>query len=241
MDIRELATVLGCPGLRRMVQRGHAVGLETLLDYQRLAILAAAVRTCLRLPGDMIELGSYRGGSAAVIGQVLEGTDKTLHILDTFEGLPAPSVHDNYHLQGDFADTCAEDVRRGVRLLSIPVEVHVGLFDETLPLLSNRLFSFAHIDVDLYDSIKQCLEFCYPRMLHRGIIIIDDYGAPTCLGAKKAVDEFFLDRLEKPVLTSKPACAVCMGSKGTGLADLLRRRAGWISAFPFIGPALYRN
>ena len=55
---------------------------------------------------------------------------------------------------------------------------------------SGEQFSFVHIDVDLYEPIKEALSFFYPRMRKGSIIVVDDYGSALFPGAKKAVQEF---------------------------------------------------
>jgi O-methyltransferase len=239
-NLRDVAVVLGAPRLRRMVHRMRAAGLETLIDYQRLALLVATLRQCRDLDGDVIEFGSYRGGSAGVMGQELLATGKTLHVCDSFQGLPRPNANDNYHHEGDFADTDEARVRAGLQRLGVRADLHVGFFNDTLPALVHLRFCVAHIDVDLHDSVRDCLEFCYPRTVSGGIIIIDDYAAPTCLGAKTAADTFFADKVEVIVPLSHSAHGVMVGSDGSDLQRLLRRQAGWTSALPIAGPAIHR-
>jgi O-methyltransferase len=196
-------------------------GLVTLLDYQRLAMLSAAVRNTWKIPGDAIEFGTFQGGSAGVILQELDPSKK-LHVCDSFEGMPDVSDNDNFHKKGDFRETGADRVRAGLSKLGNNFEMHVGFFSDTIPEMKSDdtlKFSFAHIDVDLYDSIHDCLEFCYPRMQPGGIIIFDDYGAPTCLGAKKAVDEFFASRVETVVPLSEPAYGCVIGG-GDAFSEL---------------------
>lgn len=68
---------------------------------------------------------------------------------------------------------------------------------------------FAHIDVDLYDSTKCAIEFVYPKLTSGGIVVFDDYGDLVSQGAKKATDEFFTDKKEKPVyLTTKQSIVI---------------------------------
>ena len=59
--------------------------------------------------------------------------------------------------------------------------------------------SFLHLDVDLYQSYKDCLEFFYPKLLKGGIVTFDEYTVDYELkkkkgwsfsGAKTAIDEF---------------------------------------------------
>jgi hypothetical protein len=45
-----------------------------------------------------------------------------------------------------------------------------------------------HIDVDVYEATKACLDHLYERVVKGGIIIFDDYGQVD--GATKAINEF---------------------------------------------------
>jgi len=211
--IRDIVVFAGFPTLRHNLRRARNEGLETLLDYQRLAMLTAALSYTSHIEGDLIEFGTFRGGSAGVILQEIS-LEKTLHICDSFEGMPDASAEDNYHKKGDFSDTAAEKVRAGLAKLGGNFEMHVGYFSDTLREMKNRenlTFSFAHIDADLYQSILECLGFCYPLMAKGSVIIFDDYGSPTCLGAKQAVDEFFEDKPETVVPLSQPSYACIIG------------------------------
>ena len=211
--IRDVAVWLNFPKLRGNLHRSIDAGLRTLLDYQRLAMLTAALRATKELHGDVIEFGTFQGGSAGVMLQEMPSS-KTLHICDSFEGMPDVAPEDNFHQKGDFAATSKETVESGLLKLGTNFTVHAGFFDKTIEDLEHDRslrFSFAHIDVDLYQSVKDCLEFCYPRMVDGGIIILDDYGAPTCLGAKQAADEFFDSKPEKIVTLSQPAHGCVVG------------------------------
>lgn len=58
-----------------------------------------------------------------------------------------------------------------------------------------KKFCFVHLDVDLYKSTKDCLEFFYPRMVRGGIILTHDYNY-VFKGVKKAYNEFFANKPE---------------------------------------------
>jgi O-methyltransferase len=204
------------------------------LDYQRLAMLVSAVRSTAGLPGDIIEFGTFRGGSAGVILQEMT-REKTLHLCDSFEGMPEVAPQDNFHRKGDFAETSEDRVRSGLSELGSNFEMHVGFFSDTFAELQKRTslqFSLAHIDVDLYESVRDCLKYCYPRMARGGIIILDDYGAPTCLGAKLAADEFFADKVEQIVPLSHPSFGCVVG--GGDAFNVLVTRTGFIPSLPAI-------
>jgi O-methyltransferase len=151
------------------------------------------------LDGDVMELGVFKGGTAYMLGRKLKSSGKTLHLFDTFEGMPEVNRdYDNYWRKGDFNETSLNSVRE--LLSGFDVEIHPGLFQDTAPKLADRTFCFAHIDADIYDSVWCTTDFLYTRMPSGGIILYDDYGWQDCAGAKIAVDKFFHDRPEKPIL-----------------------------------------
>lgn len=222
MRLQNALIAASVPGLRRNLLANRAVGLETLLDYQRLSMLSAAVEVTQNVDGDIIEFGSFKGGSAGFFLRKMD-ISKTLHVFDSFAGMPEVSRDDNFHKAGDFSDTMEERVRKGLSSIAPNFEMHVGFFSQTLNELqsSDLNFCLAHIDADLYESILDSLAFTYPRMVRGGIMIFDDYGAPSCEGAKKAIDEFFSDKPETVVSLSQPAygCVIGGGDAYNVLSD----------------------
>ncbi|MBI4947397.1 MAG: class I SAM-dependent methyltransferase [Bacteroidetes bacterium] len=77
---------------------------------------------------------------------------------------------------------------------------HKGWFQETLPLVSDKIGDIAilRLDGDFYASTKICLEYLYSSVVHGGLVIIDDYG--TYEGCKKAVDDFIEQKKIKALL-----------------------------------------
>ena len=59
-----------------------------------------------------------------------------------------------------------------------------------------------HLDVDLYNSYKNCLDFFYPLLVNGGIITFDEYDNTKWTGAKVAIDEFLKKRQQKLLETS---------------------------------------
>ena len=116
---------------------------------------------------------------------------KRLYLFDTFEGMPVTDADKDWHKKGDFADTSLEAVTSYIGHGDLCV-VRKGLIPATFTGLESAQIAFAHIDVDIYKSIIDCLQFIWPRLTFGGFIVFDDYGFPTCPGARSAVDEFFL-------------------------------------------------
>jgi O-methyltransferase len=165
----------------------HTEG-RTLIDIDRLFMIYQACNHVYGLKGSIAEVGVYKGGSAKMIHELLL-TD-ILHLFDTFEGMPETDQNKDLHKKGDFNDTSLESVK-SLFGNSIQVVFHKGLFPQSVPdYMHYYKFKFVHVDVDIYESTKSCLEFFYPRLISGGILICDDYGFDSCPGCKQAVDEF---------------------------------------------------
>lgn len=182
---------------------------RTLIDKKRLYFIYQSIVSTSKLDGDIAELGVYKGGSAKLISQhaFKLSPQKKIYLLDTFEGLPAPTEGIDTHKEKDFVDTDIKSVKEFLKD-SNNVLLLKGLFSNTLPNLKDKKFSFVHIDADLYKSVMECLEFFYHRVVKGGIIISDDYGFLSCPGAKKAVDEFFKDKIETPIYLLTGQCLI---------------------------------
>lgn len=126
------------------------------------------------------------------------GAKRLLRLFDTFEGMPATDASRDLHTAGDFADTSEEEVR-ALFAERDDVDIRKGYVPATFAGLDNDAICFAHIDLDVYRSIIDACEFVYPRLSPGGIIVFDDYGFPSCPGARQAVDEFFTDKPEVPL------------------------------------------
>ena len=50
--------------------------------------------------------------------------------------------------------------------------------------------SLLHLDCDLYDSYKTCLNELYHKVSKGGVILIDEYKHPNWPEPQKAIDEF---------------------------------------------------
>jgi hypothetical protein len=56
--------------------------------------------------------------------------------------------------------------------------------------------SFVHLDCDIYESYKTCMDYFYPLLSRGGIILFDEYDDPTWPGYNQATDEFLEDKPE---------------------------------------------
>lgn len=164
----------------------------SLITPARLENLRNAVRIAQHLPGDMAELGVYRGGSAFMLSELYP--NETLHLFDTFTGLPfteGPEHNPTGHNLNKGRFACDEsDVQK--LLAGKRVEFHPGVFPESANGLEDLCFNFVHIDCDLYASAKSGIAWFWPRVVAGGIMYFDDYGCDFT-GVTDAVHESFSD------------------------------------------------
>jgi hypothetical protein len=160
---------------------------HSLLTQARLDTIAALLYATSGVPGDLAEVGVYRGGSAKVIATIRP--DRVLHLFDTFAGMPVDDLFPEGHRQGDF-DVKLEDVKS--YLDGLNVAFHVGAFPHTAAELpEDAVFSFVHVDGDIYQTTRLAIDYFWPRMAPGGVMVFDDYRWPACPGVARAVDEFF--------------------------------------------------
>lgn len=153
-------------------------------------LIYECVRRLSKIKGDIAEVGVYRGTTAKVICEAKK--NKTLHLFDTFEGLPTPEKIDDQFHHGQYSASL-EHVMNFLKKYK-RVKYYKGVFPkETCKSVSDIQFCFVHLDLDLYKGTKESLEFFYQRMKSGGIIISHDYHLP---GIKKAFDEFFKNKQE---------------------------------------------
>lgn len=171
----------------------EAIGIgRTLLAENRLYTLWSALQNTITLEGDIVEVGSFRGGTARFLRQAeaVLSRQSVIHVMDTFRGhLNVDRSVDGSQRPGYFQETDEADVRRFLADLS-GFEFHVGEFPGTASEVGNCRFRLIHLDVDLHAPTIAALEFFWPRLTVGGAIVVDDYGFTTTPGVRRAVDAF---------------------------------------------------
>lgn len=173
---------------------------HTLVSPDRCWILVHLMRQACELRGDFAEFGVFRGGTALLAARILReaGDSRTLHLFDSFAGMPKTSPGEPF-AEGDFGQTSEGAVRALVEPIGANPAFHVGFIPDTFKDAGVTALAFAHVDVDLYQSVMDCIEFVYPRLVPGGMMVFDDYGFPSCARAREAADKAFAARREKPI------------------------------------------
>lgn len=120
----------------------------------------------LEMDGEILEFGVFSGGS---INHIAKQTERQVHGFDSFRGLPekwgnAPA--------GEF------DRRGRLPEVASNVELHVGLFEDTLPDFAAEHIgpiALLHIDCDLYSSACTVLSALKNQIVPGTKIVFDEY------------------------------------------------------------------
>lgn len=166
----------------------------TLVDLYRNYELWSLVEQTWNLPGALLEVGVWRGGTGALIARraELSGIVDPVYLCDTFTGVVKATKKDWFYRGGEHRDASRADVEDLVyrRMNLKNVRIVEGVFPESAPAeLGSAQFRFCHIDVDVYRSASDILEWLWDRLVVGGIVVYDDYGFPRTSGITKHVDE----------------------------------------------------
>jgi hypothetical protein len=151
--------------------------------------------------GVIVECGVATGKSLGILGLV---SDKKIYGFDSFEGFPKGTDKDSksfssdkkwlYKLMG--IDLARDNIIR-MGLSSADVDSRIffvkGFFPDSFDGFKEEV-ALLHLDVDLYQSYKDCLSHFFPLLTAGGVMLFDEYDSGKDLekwpGAKIAIDEF---------------------------------------------------
>ena len=162
------------------------------------------------VPGDFVECGVFKGGSAMTMALALlaAGDERDIWLYDTYEGMTAPTEIDtNLHTGSPAADLflqrqtgenssewCAasiDEVTRNMLSTGYPpgrLRFVKGAVEKTLLTGGPESIALLRLDTDWYESTRIEMEVLFPRISPGGVLIVDDYN--YWAGSRRAVDEF---------------------------------------------------
>jgi hypothetical protein len=132
--------------------------------------------------------------------RILREEKRTLLLFDSFQGLPKPNpTHDPVFAEGQYA-AAVREVKQQLSEYEYLTDFRAGWIPDTFAGLQDRQFAFVHVDLDLYQPTLDCCAFFYPRLIPGGVLLFDEYGWASAHGEKAAVDKFFVDKPEHPIV-----------------------------------------
>ena len=190
----------------------------TMTSVEALFALYTAVNYVLdrQIPGDIVECGVWRGGSALLAALILKArnvSDRKLYLYDTFQGMPTPTEFDvdkygrtGFEIMKQYGDDIGwcyallEEVQAAFSVHNFEFEIQFvpGDVIETLETIKPETISVLRLDTDWYESTAVEFQHLYPRLSTGGVLIVDDYGCWA--GSRKATDDYFR-QVPRPMLT----------------------------------------
>lgn len=195
----------------------------------RFLCLSELFKMALHVQGDIMECGVNWGGGLMTFAQLsatLEPVNLQRRIVgfDTFSGFSGISEQDQHaviqtaerRVNGYEADSF-NDLQRAIELFDAnrfighiqKVELVKGDVAESVPRYLERepqtVVSLLHLDLDLYEPTKICLEHFVPRMPKGGVIVFDELNNRTWPGETLAVmEKLGLNKLRIQRFTYEP-------------------------------------
>lgn len=152
------------------------------------------------VPGNIAELGVYRGDTACELNRLFP--ERNMFLFDTFTGFDERDLQIERSVAAsgrnasdhvcDFTDTGVELVREK---LPYPQRAHLisGYFPESLSaetLENMGTLALVSLDPDLYKPVYEGLKIFYPMLAKGGAIVIHDYNSLQFPGVHKAVERY---------------------------------------------------
>jgi O-methyltransferase len=178
------------PEFERMLGQCEAF---TMTSRERMYSVYQATRYVVdaHIPGDFVECGVWRGGSAMMAALTLLAhgdSHRRMWLYDTFQGMPKPSAEDTgrdgeephaewkRNQRGDINEWCyspLDDVRANTASTGLGadrLELVQGLVEETIPARAPEQIAMLRLDTDWYGSTRHELEHLFPRVAPGGVL-----------------------------------------------------------------------
>ena len=147
-------------------------------SYKAHLVMARRIlETPPEVEGDVIECGTWKGGSAVNLSLVCRIVGRRLKVCDSFEGLPEPKPGEHLakiEAKGAYSGTLDEVMSNIQRYGAIEnCQFVKGWFEDTLPELSSPLV-LAFLDVDFEASLHTCVRHIWPNLVEQGYMFTDE-------------------------------------------------------------------
>jgi O-methyltransferase len=166
----------------------------------RLNTLVWAALEALRVPGDFVECGVWRGFCSAAIADYLDFDHvlKQFYLYDTFEGIP-PQYDSEHHDAPAFHEAGLYEsvIERFSRYPN--VRVVRGVIPDTFVQAVPDQIAFLHLDLNSSMAEIAALEVLFDRVSPGGLVVFDDYGW-SAYAAQQAAEDAFMRKRDHRIL-----------------------------------------
>lgn len=175
-------------------------------------------KLALDVPGDIAELGVFRGAGLMTWANLLEtycigDRTKIVYGFDNWKGFGELAPEDGRadesagKTAGGFnPERYLDELQSAIAIFDtdrfIPAKARVklvpGEIEQSVPaFVAERpgvRFSLVHFDCDLYRPTRAALDSLWDRISRGGVLVFDEYAIADWPGESRAVDEFFADK-----------------------------------------------
>jgi len=167
----------------------------------RIHVLCWCAFNSLKVEGDFVECGVFRGLSTAVAARSLDfgRLPREWYLYDTFTGVPADQLNAGLENPGYFQAPGLYEA--AVKRFAEYSNIHVvrGRIPEVLADRAPRKVAFLHLDLNSAVAEAAALEFFMERFSPGAFVVLDDYGWRGFRAQKLEADRIF-GRLGKPIM-----------------------------------------
>ena len=169
------------------------------------------------LNGSIVECGVGSGNTLVNWCLLVynDNMNRTVWGFDSFQGFPEPDKKDGKYKnvkKGALSDSIAV-VEKKLINTRLPnnwknnnIKLIKGFFNNSLKNYDGRPIALLHLDCDLYNSYKDCLNSLYNLVVKGGVIMFDEYMGTSehknYPGAAIAINEFFKNKPGKIIRDS---------------------------------------
>jgi hypothetical protein len=172
----------------------------------------------LEVPGDIAELGVFRGLGLMTWANLLEAhcvgdRTKVVYGFDNWRGFTQIDAADGSNFDqtqkevGGFSpEAFYDELQSAIGIFDadrfVPWKARVKLIEGNIETTAPAFvadnpgvrFSLVHFDCDLYQPTRAALEAFWPKLSRGGILLFDEYAIKEWPGETLAVDEFLADK-----------------------------------------------
>ena len=176
----------------------HADLLPIANWHWNLQTVLWAARQALKLDGEFMELGVFKGHTTLFVAEYLEFQDieKRWRLYDTFDGIPDDQLDPGWKEmnRNAYGDTFSYDEVKARFSAFSNIEVIKGRVPEILAENCPDRIAFLHMDLNNSTAEIQALDALFDRIVPGGLIIFDDYGWGSARAQHDAENRWFAAR-----------------------------------------------
>jgi len=189
-------------------------------------------------PGDLLELGTYRGKAAVLMGRHLK-PDEVLTVCDLFDAVATHEAVDPTEQRFFRRDIPARAEFERIYLTFHPALPRIvqGLSDTITQHLAPGSLRFCHIDAGhTYQAVRADIASARSLVRRGGIIAFDDWRKAGTPGVGAALWEAILNEGLRPVISTEFKFYGTWGDPAPLQAEITRRAAdsGWATTDPAV-------